>query len=146
MNDPTKRSVTCIPVTCVNFHPKSMGRAADPEYSYHHRTVRVTSCGRICLGRSKIDLTLHLQAIPLAYARSTTRSGWSASWRMIGDTSIKKGTGQIPVPHRSVPTNTMLVNTDRIVGGFAVALVLAFDIKFMLCRLGVGLGEGDALS
>ncbi len=30
--------------------------------------------------------------------RSTTRSGWSASWSMIWDTSIKKGTGWNPVP------------------------------------------------
>jgi len=32
-------------------------------------------------------------AKPLAYARSMTKFGWSASWSMIWDTSIKKGTG-----------------------------------------------------
>jgi putative transposase len=30
---------------------------ADPEYPFHDRTVRVTGCGRICLGRRKINLS-----------------------------------------------------------------------------------------
>ena len=30
---------------------------SDPEYPYHDRTVRVTHCGRICLGRHKINLS-----------------------------------------------------------------------------------------
>jgi putative transposase len=29
----------------------------DPEYPFHDRTVRVTRCGRICLGRRKINLS-----------------------------------------------------------------------------------------
>jgi len=29
----------------------------DPEYPYHDRTVRVTHCGRICLGKRKINLS-----------------------------------------------------------------------------------------
>lgn len=29
----------------------------DPEYSFHDRTVRVTRCGRICIGRRKINLS-----------------------------------------------------------------------------------------
>jgi transposase InsO family protein len=29
----------------------------DPEYPYHDRTVRVTRCGRICIGRRKINLS-----------------------------------------------------------------------------------------
>lgn len=30
---------------------------ADPEYPFHDRTVRVTQCGRICIGRRKISLS-----------------------------------------------------------------------------------------
>jgi putative transposase len=30
---------------------------ADPEYPFHERTVRITRCGRICLGRRKINLS-----------------------------------------------------------------------------------------
>lgn len=29
----------------------------DPEYPFHDRTVRVTRCGRICLGKRKISLS-----------------------------------------------------------------------------------------
>ena len=28
-----------------------------PEYPYHDKSVRVTSCGRICIGRRKINLS-----------------------------------------------------------------------------------------
>jgi putative transposase len=30
----------------------------EPEYPYHDRTVRVTRCGRICIGKRKINLSL----------------------------------------------------------------------------------------
>ncbi|MEX2524008.1 MAG: IS481 family transposase [Gammaproteobacteria bacterium] len=30
----------------------------DPEYPFHDRTVRVTTCGRICIGKRKINLSL----------------------------------------------------------------------------------------
>jgi len=29
----------------------------DPEYPYHDRSIQVTSCGRICFGRRKINLS-----------------------------------------------------------------------------------------
>lgn len=28
-----------------------------PDYPFHNRTVRVTSCGRICIGKRKINLS-----------------------------------------------------------------------------------------
>ena len=34
------------------YHPPQ-----EPEYPYHDRTVRVTQCGRICIGRRKINLS-----------------------------------------------------------------------------------------
>jgi putative transposase len=30
---------------------------SEPEYPYHDKSVRVTHCGRICLGRRKINLS-----------------------------------------------------------------------------------------
>jgi putative transposase len=32
------------------------GRADEPDYPFHGRTVRVTRCGRICMGKRKINL------------------------------------------------------------------------------------------
>ncbi len=32
-------------------------RLAEPEYPFHDRVVRVTRCGRICIGRRKINLS-----------------------------------------------------------------------------------------
>ena len=31
--------------------------APEPQYPYHDRTVRVTRCGRICIGKRKINLS-----------------------------------------------------------------------------------------
>ena len=31
--------------------------ALEPEYPYHDRTARVTQCGRICIGKRKINLS-----------------------------------------------------------------------------------------
>jgi len=32
-------------------------RRDDPEYPFHDRTIRITNCGRICIGRRKINLS-----------------------------------------------------------------------------------------
>jgi len=37
--------------------PRVYQPPADPDYPFHDRTVRVTRCGRICLGRRKINLS-----------------------------------------------------------------------------------------
>lgn len=37
--------------------PRVYEPPGDPEYPYHDRTVRVTKCGRICLGRRKVNLS-----------------------------------------------------------------------------------------
>ena len=31
--------------------------AEEPEYPFHDRTIRITNCGRICIGRRKINLS-----------------------------------------------------------------------------------------
>ena len=37
--------------------PRAYESPADPEYPYHDRTLRVTRCGRICIGRRRISLS-----------------------------------------------------------------------------------------
>jgi transposase InsO family protein len=37
--------------------PRIYAAPVDPEYPFHDRTVRVTRCGRICIGRRKISLS-----------------------------------------------------------------------------------------
>jgi transposase InsO family protein len=37
--------------------PRSYAEPPEPEYPYHDRTVRVTNCGRICMGKRKISLS-----------------------------------------------------------------------------------------
>jgi len=37
--------------------PRPYRPTAEPEYPFHDRTVRVTTCGRICIGRRKINLS-----------------------------------------------------------------------------------------
>ncbi len=70
----------------------------DPEYPFHDRTVRVTRCGRICLGSRKINLSKVFAGQWWASAKSTTRSGWSASWSTIWDSSIGMRTASNPRP------------------------------------------------
>jgi putative transposase len=70
----------------------------DPDYPFHDRTVRVTRCGRICLGSRKINLSVALAEQLVASARSTAKSGRSASWSTIWGTSIEIRTGSSPVP------------------------------------------------
>ncbi len=37
--------------------PRAYEPPGEPEYPFHDRSVRVTQCGRICLGRRKINLS-----------------------------------------------------------------------------------------
>ena len=77
-----------IRVKSIHRHPASTA-APEPDYPFHDRTVRVTQCGRICMGKRKINLSPVLLDRRWASARSTTRSGRSALWSMIWDTSIE---------------------------------------------------------
>ena len=38
--------------------PRAYRAPAPPEYPFHDRTVRVTQCGRICIGKRKINLSI----------------------------------------------------------------------------------------
>ena len=54
---PTRRSTAPTRASCIHLQRGSTGRRPSPDYPFHDRTVRVTRCGRICLGRRKINLS-----------------------------------------------------------------------------------------
>jgi putative transposase len=51
----------------------------DPEYPFHDRTVRMTRCGRICLGSRKINLSVAL-AEQLVGIREVDDQVWQVSF------------------------------------------------------------------
>jgi hypothetical protein len=53
----------------------------DIDYPFHDKTIVVTRCGRICLGRKKINFSQVFAG--QAVKKCTTTSGWSALWIMI---------------------------------------------------------------
>ena len=55
----------------------------EPDYPFHDRTVRVTRCGRIYIGKRKISLSQVFAGQILGLREVKTRFGWSASWIMI---------------------------------------------------------------
>ncbi len=55
----------------------------DPEYPFHDRTVRVTHCGRICLGSRKINLSTSL-AEQLVGVREVDDQVWLVSFLEYG--------------------------------------------------------------
>jgi hypothetical protein len=70
----------------------------DPDYPFHDRIVRVTRCGRICLGSRKIHLSTAL-AEQLVGIREVDDQVWQvSSSSTISGTSIEIRTGWSPVP------------------------------------------------
>jgi hypothetical protein len=51
----------------------------DPDYPFHDRTIRVTRCGRICLGSRKINLSVAL-AEQLVGIREVDDQVWQVSF------------------------------------------------------------------
>ena len=62
----------------------------DLDYPFHDKTVTVTTCGRICFNRQKINLSLVFAGKASASNRSASRFGSSASWTMISVTSTTR--------------------------------------------------------
>ena len=83
MSGRTRRSAGATRPICIHLRPAYEPPPDPPDYPFHDRTVRVTRCGRICIGKRKINLSRSLAGNSSAFAKSTTRSGSSASWTMI---------------------------------------------------------------
>ncbi len=54
----------------------------EPEYPFHDRSVRVTRCGRICIGKRKISLSTAFAGQIVGIREVEAQSGWSASSTM----------------------------------------------------------------
>jgi hypothetical protein len=48
------------PAELYTASPRPYGGITEPHYPFHDRTVVVTCCGRLCLYRKKINLTISL--------------------------------------------------------------------------------------
>jgi hypothetical protein len=60
----------------------------DIDYPFHDKIIVVTNCGRICLGRKKINFSTVFAGQAVGIKEFTMTSGWLALWIMIWDTSI----------------------------------------------------------
>lgn len=57
--------------------PRPYQELTEPHYPFHDRTVTVTHCGRICIGKRKISLSHVFAAVSRSVSeKSQTRSGW----------------------------------------------------------------------
>ncbi len=63
--------------------PRPYRGIPEPHYPFHDRTVVVTSCGRLCLYRKKINLSKSLAGQAVGVKEVEPVSGWSAPWIMI---------------------------------------------------------------
>jgi hypothetical protein len=66
----------------------SLRSTCDIAYPFHDKVIVVTNCGRICLGRKKINFSTVFATRRSASKKFTTTSGWSVLWIMIWNTSI----------------------------------------------------------
>jgi hypothetical protein len=56
---------------------------SEPEYPFHERTIRVTKCGRICIGRRKINLSSVFAGQTIGITDKVTRYGLSVLCSLI---------------------------------------------------------------
>ena len=68
--------------------PRAYRGLPDIDYPFHYKTLVVTHCGRLCLGRKKINFSTVFAARLSASKKCTMMSVWSVLWIMIWDTSI----------------------------------------------------------
>ena len=73
------------------------------DYPWHDRTVTITTCGRICIGRQKVNVSQVFAGQSVAPRRWQTEFGWSASCTTTWDSSTMKLAASNPLqtPSRS---------------------------------------------
>ena len=69
------------------FHPDP------PEYPFHDRTIQVTQCGRICIGRRKINLSTVFAGQYIGVREVDDQMWLVTSWTMIWVSSTTRTTG-----------------------------------------------------
>ena len=79
----------------------------DPEYPYHDRTVRVTRCGRLCVGRLKVNLST-VFAGQLVGIREVEDQVWLVSFLDYDLGFFDKERGRVePAPNPFVPDRVL---------------------------------------
>ena len=68
--------------------PRPYTGLPDLEYPLHDKTIVVTRCGRICLGKQKTNFSQVLRDKRSASKKCRMTSGWSVSWTVTWATSI----------------------------------------------------------
>ncbi len=82
--------------------PRAYEPPDEPEYPFHDRSVRVTQCGRICMGRRKINLSTVFRAgseplrapesvnhVPGMICKPCARNGPAKTWRPRHDSNVR---------------------------------------------------------
>lgn len=95
-----------IPVTCIYQPPP------EPEDPFHDRTVRVTRCGRICIGRRKISLS-NVFAGQLVGIREVAEQIWLVSFMDYDLRFVDKDEGRVePAPNPFVPEKVLTMSPE----------------------------------
>ena len=84
----------------------------DPEYPYHDRTVRVTRCGRICIGRRKINLST-VFAGQCVGVREVDEQIWLVSFMHYDLGFFDRDEGRVePAPNPFVPQKVLTMSSE----------------------------------
>ena len=84
----------------------------DPEYPFHDRTVRVTRCGRICIGKRKISLS-NVFAGQLVGIREVEEEIWLVSFLDYDLGFFDKERGRVePAPNPFVPEKVLTMSPE----------------------------------
>jgi transposase InsO family protein len=84
----------------------------EPEYPYHDRTVRVTRCGRICVGRRKINLST-VFAGQCVGIRQVDEQIWLVSFMDYDLGFFDRDEGRVePAPNPFVPEKVLTMSSE----------------------------------
>jgi hypothetical protein len=77
--------------------PRPYRGLPDIDYPFHDKAATVTTCGRVCFNRQKINLSQVFAGQTSESNKPTSAFGSSALWIMISDTSMMKPAGSNPL-------------------------------------------------
>ena len=89
------------PVQRYRPSPRPYRGLPDIEYPFHDRAPTVTTCGRICFNRQKINLSQVFAGQTVGIKRTDERISLVSLWIMFSDTSTMRLAGSSPSQIRS---------------------------------------------
>ena len=88
------------------------GLRGEPEYPYHDKSVRVTHCGRICVGRRKINLS-RVFAGQIVGIREVDDQIWLVSFLDFDLGFFDREEGRVePAPNPFVPEKVLTMSPE----------------------------------